>query len=38
MYKEMASLIRDGMPASGSENGSNKHQLEENKKSLNVSD
>ena len=33
MYKEMASLIRDGMPASDSENGSNKHQSEENKKS-----
>ena len=33
MYKEMASLIRDGMPASDSENGSNKHPSEENKKS-----
>jgi hypothetical protein len=33
MYKEMASLIRDGMPASDSENGSGIHQAEENKNS-----
>lgn len=33
MYKEMASLIRDGMPASDSENGSNQQLSEENKQS-----
>ena len=33
MYKEMASLIRGGMPASDSENGSNKQLSEENKNS-----
>jgi hypothetical protein len=33
MYKEMASLIRGGMPASDSENGSNKKLSEENKNS-----